>query len=76
MAGAQQNQGNGGDGRPTDVWLYRLVVGVLGIVVLVATAGAIILTVYDLDIPELLTALGSASVGALAGLLTPLGTSR
>jgi hypothetical protein len=58
--------------KPTeDVTLYRITVTVLGAVVLVAALGAVWLGYLGRDIPELLVALGSASVGALAGLLAP-----
>jgi hypothetical protein len=65
-----------GDPLTSDPLIYRVVVIVLGVVLLVATVGALVLTAYNLDIPDLLTALGSAAVGALAGVLTPLGGSR
>jgi hypothetical protein len=65
-----------GDPLTSDPLIYRVVVIVLGVVLLVATGGALVLTAYELDIPDLLTALGSAAVGALAGVLTPLGGSR
>ena len=59
----------------TDVWIYRLVVSALGLTVLLAVIGAIILTAMGDDdgrkVPEVLVALGSAAVGALAGLLAP-----
>ena len=60
----------------TDVWIYRIVVGVLGLVVLITIIGVIILAVYGVTIPDVLTALGSAAVGALAGLLAPSGLGR
>ena len=56
----------------SDVWIYRMVVGALGLVVLSAIIGAIVLTAMKATpIPEILIAIGSASVGALAGLLAP-----
>ena len=60
----------------TDVWIYRLVVGALGLTVLIAVVGAIVLTAMGegetgRKVPEVLVALGSAAVGALAGLLAP-----
>lgn len=56
-----------------DTWVYRLVVGALGLTVILALVGAIILALRhgNGDIPDVLTALGSAAVGALAGLLAP-----
>ena len=56
----------------TDVWIYRVVVGALGLAVLSAIFGAIILSAMKITpIPDILTAIGSAAVGALAGLLAP-----
>jgi hypothetical protein len=55
----------------TDRWVYRIVVSVLGLVVLAAVIGAIMLGYHSITIPETLTALGATAVGALAGLLTP-----
>ena len=58
----------------SDRLIYRIVVSALGIVVVLSVLGAIILTFRhtgDTKIPETLTALGSASIGALAGLLAP-----
>jgi hypothetical protein len=54
-----------------DKWVYRLVVSALGMIILVAGVGAIILVASDKTTPEILIALGSAAVGALAGLLAP-----
>ncbi len=60
----------------SDRWTYRIVVGALGIVCTVAISGAIYLAathegVGPPNIPDVLTALGSAAIGALAGLLAP-----
>jgi hypothetical protein len=59
----------------TDRWIYRIVVTALGVAVLLVIAGAITLALVVDAIPEvvtqLLTAIGSASVGAIAGLLAP-----
>ena len=61
----------------SDVWIYRMVVGALGLAVLIAIIGAIILSMNgDGNIPDVLTALGSAAVGALAGLLAPSPSNR
>jgi len=54
-----------------DVWIYRIVVGALGLSVLLALGGAIVLAFTGQKTPDVLTALGSAAVGALAGLLAP-----
>lgn len=56
------------------VWIYRLVVTALGLAALIAILGAIILAWKGTEASttlNLLTALGSAAVGALAGLLAP-----
>src|SRR5438034_7473782 len=56
----------------TDAWIYRLVVIALGLAVLIALIGAIVLASQGkADTPQVLTAIGSAAVGALAGLLAP-----
>ena len=59
-----------------DKWIYRLVVGSLGLVILVIVIGIIVLmftgkVASDQSIPTILTAIGSAAIGALAGLLAP-----
>jgi hypothetical protein len=51
-----------------DIWLYRLVVAVLGIT---SVIGAIFLALSGQSTPEVLVALGSAAIGGLAGLLAP-----
>lgn len=65
-------------GRPleTDLWIYRVVVIVLGITVLSTVLGGIILTLVGkgdqaVTLPDAIVAIGSAAVGALAGLLAP-----
>ncbi|KNC67860.1 hypothetical protein [Pseudoalteromonas ardens] len=56
-----------------DKWIYRIVVGVLGFALIATVIGAITgyLTAQPEPIPDVLIAIGSASVGALAGLLAP-----
>jgi hypothetical protein len=54
-----------------DIPLYRSVVWILGIISILALSGIITLTIFGKPIPESLVALGSASVGALTGLLAP-----
>ena len=61
---------------PPDVWIYRMVVGFLGLAVLAGIIGAIILSMAGKPTPEVLVALGSAAVGALAGLLAPSPASK
>jgi hypothetical protein len=70
----------------TDRWIYRMVVGFLGATVLMTVAGGFclaILSVYrshdsnpSFNLPDGLIALGSAAVGALAGLLAPQPNER
>ena len=56
----------------SDRMTYRIVVGSLGIVAIAAILGAIYLsTLSNPQIPDVLTALGAAAIGALAGLLAP-----
>jgi hypothetical protein len=58
----------------SDVWVYRIVVGTIGAVALLSVAGAVLLAnrVGADKVPDVLTAIGSAAIGALAGLLTPI----
>lgn len=55
----------------TDAILYRIVVGSLGSAVLISLIGAIVLVAVGKEAPDVLVAIGSAAVGALAGLLAP-----
>jgi hypothetical protein len=60
----------------SDVWIYRAVVVVLGICVISTVLGGIFLVVYGkgevkMALPDGIVAIGSAAVGALAGLLAP-----
>lgn len=60
----------------SDRWTYRIVVIALGIVCIAAIVGAIYLSAVapaggTPNIPDVLTALGAAAIGALAGLLAP-----
>jgi hypothetical protein len=55
----------------TDVWVYRMVVFFLGSAVLSTILGGLYIATTAADLPEGLIALGSAAVGALAGLLAP-----
>jgi len=54
-----------------DVTIYRIVVLTLGLTLMAGMLGALILGFYGKEIPAEATALGSAAVGALAGLLAP-----
>lgn len=60
----------------SDVWIYRIVVFSLGATILSIIIGVIILISTshiqdDKNVPTILTAIGSAAIGALAGLLAP-----
>lgn len=54
-----------------DVWIYRFAIFTLGALSLLSLGGAMLLTALGHDAPQVTVALGSAAVGALAGLLTP-----
>jgi hypothetical protein len=54
-----------------DLWTYRMVVLTLALTVIGCIAGATWLQVHGKPTPELLTALGTGAIGALAGILAP-----
>ena len=57
-----------------DIWVYRLVVTSLSLVLLIITSGILIEidAVQKADkVITIITSLGSAAIGALAGLLAP-----
>ena len=54
-----------------DVWIFRIVVSALSVVALTGVIGAIILVSKGMNPPDILTALSSAAIGGLAGLLAP-----
>jgi hypothetical protein len=58
-----------------DVWIYRIVVAALGLVLLITAIGGVMVALGAArpQSMELLIALASGSVGALAGLLSPTG---
>ncbi len=59
----------------TDKWIYRYVVWFLGLSVLASVFFTFYLSVVthgeDIKMPDIFLAIGSAAVGALAGLLAP-----
>lgn len=59
-----------------DIWLYRMVVAVLGLTVVASVVGAITLTMLNQSTPEVIVALGSTAIGGLAGLLAPSPLSK
>jgi hypothetical protein len=54
-----------------DTWVYRLVILTLGTVLIGVVAGGFAMAAYGKTIPEALVSIGSAALGALAGLLAP-----
>ena len=59
-----------------DVWLYRMIIGALGLTLVASVIGAITLAMTGQSTPELLVALGSAAIGGLAGFLVPTHLNR
>ena len=59
-----------------DIWLYRIVVVVLGLTMVASIIGMIALALSGQSIPAIVVALGSAVIGGLAGLLTPSPLNR
>lgn len=60
----------------TDKWIYRIIVLALGLTILSIIIGVLFLMgskiiTDDTKVPTILTAIGSAAIGALAGLLAP-----
>lgn len=60
----------------TDKWIYRIIVLSLGITIIAIIIGVIVLMgsgkiTDDKGVPTILTAIGSAAIGAMAGLLAP-----
>jgi len=60
----------------TDKWVYRIVVLALSLTIISIIIGVVILIgtgkiIDDKGVPTILTAIGSAAIGALAGLLAP-----
>lgn len=51
----------------------QIVVGVLGLVAILVVLGGIVLALDDKQLPESLIAIGSLSVGAVAGILSKTG---
>lgn len=73
----------------SDKVIYRMVVGSLGLAIIFCLVFTFVLmlqhhgmtpkegaTIQELKIPEIFTAIGSAAVGALAGLLAPSPASQ
>ena len=61
----------------SDVWVYRLVVAFLGATAVIVVIGSIVFSIVKTgDVPSGIIGLGSAAVGALAGLLAPSPVGR
>ena len=60
----------------SDVWIYRMVVAALGLVVVAGVIGGLGLAVLGKPVPEVVVAIASAAVGAMAGLLAPSPVGR
>jgi len=56
--------------------LYRIAICVLSTIAVATAAAAIVFGLQEKTIPEVLVALGSASVGALVGLFAPSPVSK
>lgn len=54
----------------TDVWIYRSVVAMLGIVIILATVGAVLLSFYEKTMPEGVFVMAGTCAGAMAGLIS------
>jgi hypothetical protein len=64
-----------------DPWIYRIVVVALSLIVLITVCGGIYLAYISkgdakVALPEGIIAIGSAAVGAMAGLLAPSPVQR
>lgn len=62
--------------REKDKLLYRLALGILGLIALSTAAAAVVFGLQEKTIPEVLVALGSASVGSMVGLFAPSPVSK
>ena len=60
-----------------DYWIYRIVVGSLALSIFaVIVATTLIVLPRTVQIPDVLVALGTGAIGALAGLLAPVSSGR
>jgi hypothetical protein len=79
-AGALSAEITRGSVLDTDVWIYRAVVVILGTAVIATIFGGLGLAFYgnatNYKLPAEIVAIGSAAVGALAGLLAPSPTEK
>ncbi len=65
-------------GIPTDTGLYKILLVTLGLAVLIALVGPLVLAGLGKEdaIPQAVIAIGSTAVGALAGILAPSPVQR
>ena len=54
-----------------DKWIYRIVVSSMSLTIILSLVGAVWLKANDKDIPDIMIALGTGSLGGIAGLLAP-----
>jgi hypothetical protein len=59
-----------------DPEIYRRAINALGVAVVVGISGSLVLAAGGREVPAIVTSLGSAAVGALAGLLAPQAASN
>ena len=52
-----------------DPWIFRIVVVFLGLVVVIVTISCSVAAYQGIKVPEVLNSLGSAALGALAGIV-------
>jgi hypothetical protein len=62
----------------SDVLIYRLAVGTIGLTALIGAAGAVLIAVFKGGdaVPDILTAISAGAIGSLAGLLSPISWRR
>jgi hypothetical protein len=59
-----------------DPVFYRIIVGGLVLIILACVVGAIVLAIREQATPEVLLSIGSAAVGAVAGIVAQPGARR
>jgi hypothetical protein len=60
------------EGKTTDIWSYRLVVGGLVVALLSTVLGIIVMSILGKEIPSELTTIAVPTLTALAAILSPL----
>ncbi len=59
-----------------DRFIYRVAIGILGVLTMISAIGGLWLAAKNIDIPESVIALGSAAVGAIVGLFAKSPTEK